>query len=171
MESESKFLAHTKDDIPVYFDEQSSHAETHLQSHPKLLGAVIECIPKIVVNADLAREEFELSYVIGTSDLVATTTNDEIVYALRPHRTKYSRFVKNREPAPTRYIVIDIRKKSKKSDGSFYLYTCFIGRLTPSFPGGDFLPEQSVEFWSKHALVWGTQEVIPGTITKQCPWR
>ncbi|MFO7807213.1 MAG: hypothetical protein R6V40_02195 [Candidatus Moraniibacteriota bacterium] len=26
------------------------------------------------------------------------------------------------------------------------------------------------EFWSNHALIWGTEEIIQDTITTECPW-
>ena len=58
----------------------------------------------------------------------------------------------------------------KINDNEYLLYTAFVGRLTPSFPGGNFLPEQSKEFWSNHALVWGNQEVVLGSETTVCPW-
>lgn len=62
---------------------------------------------------------------------------------------------------------MDLRRRT---DSNYYLYTAFIGKSTPSFPGGDSNPEQSKVFWSNHALVWGTQEIIPNTETSVCPW-
>jgi hypothetical protein len=82
-------------------------------------------------------------------------------------RQQYSRFVKNKSPQPTSFITIDIRKNP---DGKYFLYTAFVGRLTPSFPGGDFMSEKSIEFWSNHALVYGSQEIIPDTEKALCPW-
>ena len=104
---------------------------------------------------------------VGTTDLVETTDGDEIVYALRPRRDVYSRFVKNKAPVPTSWITVVLQKAS---DTEYDLHTAFVGHNTPSFPGGDYLPEQAWDFWSKHALVWGPQEVIPGTEMSQCPW-
>ncbi len=86
---------------------------------------------------------------------------------MRPLRTQYSRFVKNRQSQDTSWITIDLRKSK---EGEYFLYTAFIGKLAPSFPGGDFLPEQSNEFWSNHALVWGGQDIVPWSETTECPW-
>lgn len=160
------FLAKTKNGFDVYVDTESSHATTHFAHHPKLIDAVKGTIPSIETNEDVVRVEVDTGEEVGTTDLVETSEQDEIIYAKRPLRTQFSRFVKNKNSKPTGWITIDMRK-----DGEVYdLYTSFVGRLTPSFPGGNYLPEQSKEFWSKHALVWGSQEVMPGTETTQCPW-
>lgn len=145
---------------------EHSHASTHFAHHPKLIDAVKAVIPTLEVHDPSIRIDREMEGEIGTSDLVETTEQDEIIYAKRPLRTQYSRFVKNKSPRSTKWITIDLRK-----EGDIYnLYTAFVGQLTPSFPGGDFLPEQSREFWSNHALVWGFQEVLPETVTTKCPW-
>ncbi|MDB5264702.1 MAG: hypothetical protein JWN64_273 [Parcubacteria group bacterium] len=139
---------------------------THFKHHPKLLDVVEHIIPTLEGGGEWIRVEKDLGEIIGTTDLVETVEGDEIVYALRPRRSIYSRFVKGKESTPTSWITIALRK----SEGGYDLYTAFVGRDTPSFPGGDHLSEQSKEFWSTHALVWGSQEVIPGTETPLCPW-
>lgn len=161
-----QLLAKTKNGIEVYVDMEHSHASTHFAHHPKLIDAVKAIIPLLEVNDPSIRVDREMDEEIGTTDLVETTEQDEVVYAKRPLRTQYSRFVKGRVPAPTKWITLDLRKNSDVYD----VYTAFVGRATPSFPGGDFLPEQSKDFWARHALVWGSQEVIPGTETTECPW-
>lgn len=153
--------------MPVYLDEDSRHASTHLADSPRLLEAVKEIIPTIDAIQCTEATETELSYIVGTTDLIQTTNTDEIIYALRPHRTIYARFVKNKKPSPCKIVTVVLKERPR---GGYSLYTCYIGSRTPSFPGGDYLPEESKVFWSKHALVWGTQEIISDTITKQCPW-
>ena len=56
---------------------------------------------------------------------------------MRPLRTQYSRFVKNKQSQPTSWITIDLGKSDKNE---YDLYTAFVGKLTPSFPGGNVLP-------------------------------
>lgn len=29
---------------------------------------------------------------------------------------------------------------------------------------------ETFEFWSSHALVWGSEPIVPGTETATCPW-
>lgn len=156
----------TKNGIEVYLDTEHSHALTHFARHPKLADAVNKVVADLEITEDSTRIESEMDEVVGTTDLVETSDQDEIVYALRPLRSIYSRFVKNKEPTPSKWITIHI----KKQRGVYTLYTAFVGRSTPSFPGGDYLPEQSKEFWSRHALVWGSQEIVPGSETTICPW-
>ena len=159
-------LGKTKDGIEVFFDPHLSHASTHFAHQPQLRSAVEKVIPTLEANSDLVRVDRNMEEIIGNTDLVETSDSDEIVYALRPKRTVYSRFVKGKSSVPTSWITVVLRKK-----GNIYiLYTAFVGRNVPSFPGGDYLPEQSREFWSTHALVWGSQEIIPGTETTVCPW-
>lgn len=162
-----EFLGKTKNGLDVSVDMKSAHAATHFAHNPKLFDLVKRTIPTIEATDDHIRVERDTGKEAGTSDLVDTDEHDVIVYAKRPLRAQYSRFVKNRTPAPTSWITIDLRKKS---DTEYDLYTAYVGRLVPSFPGGSFLPDQSVDFWSTHALVWGPQEIIPGTETSECPW-
>lgn len=162
-----ELLGTTKDGARVYLDSEKSHAITHFAHHPKLRAVVEQIIPTLESGPEIVRIEHDAGEIIGTTDLVETNENDEIVYAMRPRRTVYSRFAKGKTPAPTSWITFALHRTGKSE---YTIYTAFIGRNTPSFPGGDYLPEQSREFWSKHALVWGSQEVVPGTETLECPW-
>ncbi len=136
-------LGCSKNNQVLYLDLDSSHALTHFAKHPNLKLLVQEHISTIIFDTTIIRCEIDTGKEVGLSDLVATDESDEIVYAKRPLRHTYSRFVKNRNSEPTTWFVLDIRKQRS---GDYFLYTAFIGRLTPSFPGGNFLPEQSHEF-------------------------
>ena len=160
-------LGVTKNGYLVTFDIKKSHAVTHFKKNPKLHELVMNAIQELSVSENIERHEMKLKEMAGSSDIVETAATDEIVYAMRPLRQQYSRFVKGKTPQPTEYLVVDLRKAE---NDTYSLYTVYAGRLTPSFPGGDFMPEQSKEFWSNHALVWGSQEIIPGTETTICPW-
>ena len=165
--SEKTLFAVSENGVEVFWDPQTSHASTHFQDAPSLKEAVKEAISNLVVEGTGIQIDVDMGRMVGVSSLVETNEGDEIVYALRPLRTLYSRFVKNREPEPTSWVSINIQRDK---EGQYNLYTAYIGRLTPSFPGGDYLPEQSKEFWSKHALAWGAQEVIPESVNSECPW-
>ena len=125
---------------------------------------------KVISDLDILEKmiciEKQMDEYIGCTDLVETKEGDEIVYALRPLRSIYSRFVKNKKSVPSKWVTLNIRKEKEM----YVLHTAFVGRLTPSFPGDDYLPDQSKEFWACHALVWGSQEIIPGSETDKCPW-
>ncbi len=162
-----ELLGYSKNQKPLYLDLSSSHALTHFERHSNLKSLVKEFIPSLSLDTPIVRREISTDRDIGLCDLVSTTAADEIVYAKRPLRHTYTRFVKNRTSEPTSWLTIDVREQA---NGDYFLYTAFIGRLVPSFPGGNFLPEQSRSFWSNPALVWGSQDIVPGTETANCPW-
>jgi hypothetical protein len=58
----------------------------------------------------------------------------------------------------------------KNDEGSYDLWSTWIGWLGEPFPGGEDETPRSREYWQDKALVWGRQEIIPGTETKTCPW-
>lgn len=161
------YIGDTKNGFHVFVDIEHSHAATHLKENPKLLEYVKEIIPGIEGMGAFVHVERDMGKEIGKTDLVKTDEHDEIVYAKRPHRSVYARFVKNKTPIPTNWITVILKQSGADT---YQLRTAFIGRLTPSFPGGDYLPEKSNAFWKDHALVWGSQEIIPGTETTNCPW-
>jgi hypothetical protein len=162
-----EIIGRTANGQTVMFDTKNAHAITHFQKHPTLKPIVIGALSTLSVTSTIERHEINMGETIGLCDLVATTDTDVIVYAKRPLRHTYSRFVKNRTSEPTPWVTLDVRKQA---DEDYILYTAFIGRLVPSFPGGNFHPEQSRDFWSCHALVWGSQEIVSGTETTVCPW-
>ena len=162
-----RYVGKTKNGFAVYVDTEVSHAMTHFADAPQLLDVVKEVIADLEVHGRHMRFDKDMGRQVGEADIAETNEQDDVVYALRPNRKHYARFVKNKTGTPTNYVTLDLRASGKNE---YNLYTAFIGRLTPSFPGGDYLPEQSGEFWSKHALIWGKQEIVPGTETKRCPW-
>lgn len=162
-----EFLGKTKNDKDVFYDPEHSHAATHFSDTPQLRNLVAEFLPTVESNDDYARFEIDTKREVGTSDLVETEEGDEIVYAKRPNRDTYARFVKNKKPIPTNRVTIELRTID---DQTYELFTAYIGRLTPSFPGNEFETPKSKPFWATHALVWGTQEIVPGTETIACPW-
>jgi hypothetical protein len=100
-------------------------------------------------------------------DLVETDSKDEIVYAIRQNRDIYTRFVKNREPVPTSYLTVILRKDN---ENNYILWSTWIGRLVPMSPGNPDSTPESKLFWDKHALVFGRQPIIENTLTDKYPW-
>ena len=149
----------------VYVDTKHSHAATHLKKHPELLSIAKRILrTKNFDKSEVAFEE-DVGQIIGMMDIVKTTERDKTVYAKRINRDSYTRFVKNRKPTPTPYVTMVLRKEKQIYD----LWSVWIGRKVPPFPGDDRETPESRDFWMKHALVWG-QEVQPGTETTVCPW-
>ena len=91
--SELTIIGQSKNGYDVFVDLESSHAATHFNDCPMLLKTVEKFIPLIELNGEKVRIEVDTGGVVGKSDLVETNETDEIVYAMRPYRDRYSRFV------------------------------------------------------------------------------
>lgn len=157
-------LATTKNGIDVYLDRDNSHASTHMKDRPELHDYAVNIISSLELTQPI-RQEFNMGFVVGKSDLVKTTENSDIFYAKRKNRTTYIPFVRGVERDDTQIITIDIREK----DGIYYLYTIYVGENTPSLPGSDGEEPNSKEFWNSHALVYSKQELQEETVTKSKP--
>jgi hypothetical protein len=132
---------------------------------------------KVVLPAALAQiesgrsqflvTEIEFEKVIGDTTCIPTGPGDEVVFAKRPKRFGHTRFVKNRKPLPCSSVVVILKATT---EGGYVLITAFVGHKAEPEPWDRHSNSKSLEFWSKHALVWGSEEVIPGTETERCPW-
>ncbi len=162
------FVTKTKNGYSVYVDVAESHAATHLKDHPELFDFMKEVLSEYVATEDLVRFETDLGRAVGHMDMVETSNGDDVFYAKRPNREKFTRFVRGKKPQPTNFVTIELRKKDGRE---LEVFTAFIGRLTPSFPlGKDDPNEQNKEFWNCHALVAENQKFIEETVTVECPW-
>ena len=146
------------------FDVKDSHVATHSSVLPCLAEALsmMSSDSREVVIAEL-----DMGRVVGKNIRVATTSADEIVYAQRPNRRGLTRFVKNRKPEPCSRVVVLVKRTT---GGAYVLLTAFIGTRCPAEPWDRNADKTSVPFWNENALIWGAEEVIPGTETTQCPW-
>ncbi len=113
-------------------------------------------------------EEVDFGRLVGETVCVTTGVGDTIVFAQRPRRFGLSRFVKNRAPEPCSKVVV-ILKKDDHED-YYVLITAFVGHWPEPEPWDRNVTERSVAFWSSHALIWGSEPVVSGTETDQCPW-
>lgn len=112
-------------------------------------------------------EEIEFGKEIGKNVCVLTNENDKIIFAQRPNRFGHTRFVIGKVPEPCSSVVVILKRTEEQS---YILLTAFIGRKAEPEPWDKNATERSAEFWSKRALVWGSEPVIPGTETSVCPW-
>lgn len=114
-------------------------------------------------------EEVDFGRPIGETICVPTGPGDEIVYAGRPKRFGHSRFVKGRTPESCSSVVV-ILKTADDEPGAYVLVTAFIGHKPEPEPWDRNATANSRAFWATHALIWGSEPVIPGTETPECSW-
>lgn len=162
-----ELFCYTENHIKVVYDPIGSHAATHFADVPELKKLVKEVLEQTVANEDKMWFETDMGRPVGISDLVETDETDEIVYAKRVNRHTYTRFTKSRKPQPSSIVTVAI---NKLDNDDYILKSAWIGEVAYSFPDEvDAVPE-SRDYWNRHALVWGTQEIQPGTETTVCPW-
>ena len=104
-----------------------------------------------------------------------------IVWARRVNRGGLTRFVRGREGAPSKSVAV-ILNRHGHIDGvpAYRAVTAYVGKKGPPEPGDwhaiSRQPNplqaslQAFQYWSNHALVWGCEPVLPGSITTRCPW-
>ncbi|MFZ2836142.1 MAG: hypothetical protein WAZ21_02385 [Candidatus Saccharimonadales bacterium] len=156
-----QLVAMSKNNISVFVDYEATNVTFHIRETPDLLDLVREAIEAsdIVGEGELLFER-NMGRIVGTTSLVETTDADDIIYAKRKEREKYSRFAKNRELVPTSYIVICIRKQS----GDYLLWTAWCGRLLPKEAY-----DPASHFSRTHALVYDEELIQLDTITTLRP--
>lgn len=150
-------LGLTRDGQPVFLDQANTHIRYHLLETSNLLELVREAVPQIELSGDLqVVVECDMGRIVGMTNLVETTKDDEIVYAKRIGRDAYSRFAKNRYPSPCRYIVMVFRQKN----GVYFLWTAMCGRRLPS----EAYSKDS-EFNAPHALAYDEKLIQLDTLS------
>jgi hypothetical protein len=140
-------------------------------SHP-LNGLLTDALSRVSSGGrQFLIEEVDFGRPIGESTCVATAAGDEIVYAKRQGRFGLTRFVKNRKPESCSSVVVILKTADNEaSTMTMVLVTAFIGRKPEPEPWDRNATSRSCEFWNSHALVWGSEPVVPGTETSQCSW-
>lgn len=154
----TEHLCYSSNQVDIVFDPIESHAATHLEDTPELKRAVVEALSKTAVLGESMIFEHNLGRVIGKTDLVETTDEDEIIYAKRKNR---------QTPGDCSTVTIFLERQP---DQTYVLGSAWVGYLGPSFPGDENETRESRPYWNQHALVWGRQEIQSGTETTGCPW-
>jgi hypothetical protein len=162
-----ELFAISKNGTKVTYDPINSHASTHFADTPQIRSWVKKIIESTDVDGEIMEFDTDTGELLGTSDLVKTDNSDTIVYAIRENRDHHARFTKSRSAQPSSILTISL---GQRSDGTYDLFSAWLGPLAPPFPGSPKATSQSKPFWSTHALAWGNQKIKPGTETTICPW-
>lgn len=165
-----EFLCKSANGKKVVYEPANSHTSTHFNDAPKLRELVTELLSRKVLEGDIVAEDVDMGRVVGNSDVVAVSDEDEMVYAMRTKREDqgFVLFVKNQESEPSTKVSIYLEQKA---EDTYKLSSAWIGEFeSPMFPQMDNATPESIPYWKKHAFVWGSQEIIQGTERKECPW-
>lgn len=154
----------------IVFDKIGSHTATHFDDAPTLRGFAEELLSSATLHDDVVARDVDLKKVIGNKDVVQIDETDEVVYAMRKNREDqgYVPFTKSRSAQPCSIISVYL---VKMDDETYELASAWIGEYeSPMFPQMDNATADSIPFWTKHAFVWGSQEIIPGSVLDKYPW-
>ncbi len=154
----------------IVFDPVNSHAATHFNDASTLRAIAEGLLTSMSLEGDLIAKDVDLGRVVGNSDVVGIDETDEVVYAMRKNREDqgYVPFTKSRSSQPSSMVSMYI---VKKDDETYELSSVWVGEYgSPMFPQMDNATAESIPYWSRHAFVWGSQEIIPGSVLTKCPW-
>ena len=165
------FLCKSQNSKAIYYDPVDSHVATHFDDTPGLKELAIEILTQKALEADAVNFDIDMGRIVGTTDVVLVDDSDEIVYAVRKNRNddEYVPFTKSRPAEPCSFVSVSLQIRP---DGDSYeLLSSWIGTwVDPPFPGTKDETPESKPYWTKHAFVWGSQQIKPGTETSTCPW-
>lgn len=167
-----ELIAKSKNGLEVFYDPIHSHAATHLEDTPQLKGLVQELIGSLELQESEIARHYDMGRIVGTCDVVNTDATDEIVYGIRKNRDEdgHVPFTKSRQGDPCAYVSLHL---IKQQDGRYILSSCWIGKFGEDdepFPNSPLATPRSADFWDKHAFVWGSQEIQPGSLQTNKPW-
>lgn len=154
----------------IIYDPVNSHTATHFHDAPELRKLVIEYLITSALDGELIAKDVDMGRTIGNSDVVATDKSYEIIYAMRKNREDqgYVPFTKTRHTEPCSLLSVYI---VCKDENTYELLSAWIGNYeSPMFPQMDNATEASIPYWSSHAFIWGSLEIIAGTERNDCPW-
>lgn len=155
--------AYVSKDKRLIIDRRHSHLHA---------GITSELVTKICAQITCGKEktikqQVDFDEIIGTTNCVSITPDDEIVYAVRLGRFGHSKFVKHRAPIPTQSATIVIAK----ANHHYKILTAYLGTASEPEPKDRKAGIASIQFWSKHALVFGSEPIHTSSITAVCPWK
>jgi hypothetical protein len=143
--------------------------DTYSHVHKELKDKLSKIIKRInCSNREYIEDIITIYGLEGLCTCIPITCMDEIVYAKRIGREKYSKFVKNREPIPTNSISVFLKKKQDV----YIIKSCYFGEFNtePEFFLYDSSEGKRKSFWEDHALIFGSEPIYTETITTICPW-
>lgn len=147
---------------------RNGHFDTHAKANPNLPILLAKALGEISGNEAHIATHVDMGRIVGVNNCILTRPEDEVVYAQRPKREGKTRFVKNRKPEPTTHISVVLRRTH---DGEYELISAWLGTLAPHEPWDKSGNKKvSIPYWLTHALVWDSEEVVPGTETNVRPW-
>lgn len=167
-----ELICASNNNVRVVYDPKYSHAATHFEDTPGLRELVVAVISNMDLEGQVVATYIDMGRTVGTCDVVEIDATDKIVYGVRKNRVDDGLvpFTKSREGKLCPYVAVHLEPLSATT---YMLSSAWIGTYSNDdepFPQSPKATERSVDFWSKHAFVYGSQEIVDGTETSIRPW-
>ena len=150
-----KLLCSFENGVEVYV---CNYTYTHMMAHADVdMSHIVEAISKIspADGQTFIMQNIDLGRIIGKDNCVAVNEEDDVRIVTRPNRAGQTPIVYNREAEDT--SLINVGLCLDEEDGLWTMFTAFYGILAPKEPWDfrlkDEEREESIQFWSTHALV------------------
>lgn len=137
--------------------------------HHDIASIIEDALSRVFTNGrQFIEAEVDFGKVIGMTCCVTTEPTDCVVYAQRLNRKGKTRFVLDKDKAPTSKAMVVLKITDKPKE--YVLITAFIGSKAEVEPWDVRATPASIKFWQRKALIWGAEPIIKGTASNVCPW-
>lgn len=157
----------TKNGHSVYVDLIGSRAAKHISSQPQLLVLLKEALHQLSPTNEHASFECDMGRSIGYDLTVSFSEKDAVFYAQLMKSDVFTPFTKSVAPLRTQILSLAIQKTA---DNEYELVDAWTGTMVPPLPGSDDETDESLAYWSTHAVVFTDQAIQSRTITKTSPY-
>ncbi len=151
---------------------------SHFQQHKDVLEHLHKALERVISEIRLTpvgqtiKKTVDLHKIIGQSHCVELNGDEEVYYAQRKGRRTLSKFVRGREAEDCSCITFVL---AKSTINRYKILTAYIGYMSEREPLDPSISDENEfnrckEFWEKHALVDGSQNIFANSITAECPW-
>lgn len=154
---------------PVFMTKDGATVVNRIDSH--VAGAACYYLRDAIAQVVTKKREYlvkaiEFPFIIGNSNVVETTAADKIIWARRLRRFGWSRCVVGRQPEPSNFFTLVLKRMEEDPSGmSYLLISGWIGKPTAPEPEDiskfsqrhvqgekDKVKEDSRAFWQNHAF-------------------
>lgn len=145
---------------------------THMKQHQDVLPFLEDAVSRIIPpeHQIFSKHQVDYDQVLGLAAKVEARPGDQYIYAQRKGRPGLTRFVTNRDYEVSYSVTVVMCKdvRASKKEPTFRVLTAYIGGLAerePDDPSVITDEEKAVttKYWTDNVLVWGSQEIVPGT--------
>ena len=135
------------------------------------IDTLIEALSKLTPTGAFCKEVLDMGRIIGKSNCVEVTKDDNIVYVIRKDRKGPTPMAKNRTPVDCSLLTIILKQIET---GDYLLISSYIGEGEPEPWDSNFydhftwekksnldedLYQRCIHFWNTHALVYDETDI------------